>query len=300
MEEIFGDGPQSAPATGVHGLSRIIAAMPDAPLERDRGKGRSPRAGIGGEPAIRVGTSGWVYNWWRGLFYPERLPQPQWLAHYVAHFPTVEINASFYRLQKPEIFRAWRDAAPAGFVYAVKGSRFITHLKRLKAEPESIKIFFDGVRELGPALGPILYQLPPNLGRDMERLEHFVDGLPSGFDHVFEFRNTEWFEPEVRDFLEKRNLAFCIHDHRAMEVPRWVTGPLTYWRFHGGRGKLGGYTDVPLMAAAREMRRQIRAGRPVYAYFNNDAHGCAIRDSRRLIALTQSHREMPEAAYSVE
>lgn len=113
------------------------------------------------------------------------MPQRVWLAHY-AHFSTVEINASFYRLQKPESYRHWRDEAPAGFVYAVKASRFITHLKRLKAEPESLEVFFAGVRELGP----ILYQLPPNMKCDLERLEHFAEALPGGFDHVFEFSQS--------------------------------------------------------------------------------------------------------------
>ncbi len=248
---------------------------------------------------IRIGTSGWVYPWWRGVFYPDKLAQREWLGYFTRHFPTVEINASFYRLQKPENFRAWRDAAPPGFLYAVKASRFITHMKRLKAEPESIKVFFDGARELGPALGPILYQLPPNMGLDLDRLAQFVDGLPSGFDHVFEFRNREWFTPEVRDFLDRRHLAFCIHDHSGLDVPRWATGPLAYWRFHGGRGKFGGYTDAPLAAAANEMRRQSAAGHPVYVYFNNDGHGCAIRDARRLMALTRSGQEKAYAADAI-
>ncbi len=236
---------------------------------------------------IHIGTSGWVYPWWRGVFYPERLPQREWLAHYVAHFPTVEINASFYRLQKPENFRQWRDQAPAGFVYAVKASRFITHMKRLKAEPASIKVFFDGARELGPALGPVLYQLPPNMKRDIARLEQFVEGLPAGFQHVFEFRNPEWFHADVRRFLQAHDLSFCIHDHRGMDVPQWATGPLVYWRFHGdSSGPLGGYGELRLQVAARQMRTQVREGFPVYAYFNNDAHGCAVRDAERLIALT--------------
>jgi uncharacterized protein YecE (DUF72 family) len=235
---------------------------------------------------IQIGTSGWVYAWWRGVLYPAGLSQRDWLAHYVRQFPTVEINASFYRLQKPATYRHWSDQAPPGFLYAVKASRFITHLKRLKAEPESLAAFFDGVRELSPALGPILYQLPPNMGRDLKRLEAFVDGLPAGFEHVFEFRNEEWFQPEVRRFLETRDLAFCIHDHCGMTVPRWNTGPLAYWRFHGGGEALGGYGREALRKAAREMLRQAAEGRKVFAYFNNDAHGCAIRDARRLMALT--------------
>jgi uncharacterized protein YecE (DUF72 family) len=238
------------------------------------------------EGKILIGTSGWVYAWWSELFYPERLPQREWLAYYLAQFPTVEINASFYRLQKPESFRRWGEMAPPGFDYAVKASRFITHLKRLNVEPESIAVFFDGVCQLGPALGPILYQLPPNMGRDLARLERFVDGLPAGLQHVFEFRNTDWFHPEVRLFLERRGLAFCIHDHRGMEVPHWTTGPIAYWRFHGDiSGPLGGYRDEPLRAAARLMRKQASEGYPVYAYFNNDAHACAIRDARSLMAL---------------
>jgi uncharacterized protein YecE (DUF72 family) len=247
--------------------------------------GHHARAGHGSR--VHIGTSGWTYPWWRGVFYPERLPQRDWLAHYMTHFSTVEINASFYRLQKAESFRYWRDAAPPGFVYAVKASRFITHMKRLKAEPESLEVFFAGVRELGPALGPILYQLPPNMKCDLDRLEHFAEGLPSGFDHVFEFRNAEWFQPDVREFLQQRNLALCIHDHHGLQVPRWTTGPLAYWRFHGGHGQLGAYTEAPLRAAAEHIQRQTADGSPVYAYFNNDAHGCAIGDAKRLIAMTK-------------
>ncbi len=248
---------------------------------------------------VYIGTSGWVYNWWRGVFYPEHLPQHEWLPYYIAHFPTVEINASFYRLPKHEILRKWRDAAPPGFLYAIKASRFITHIKRLKPDAESLALFLDAARELGPALGPILYQLPPNLKKDIVRLDAFADRLPRDLTHVFEFRNEDWFQPDVRQLLESRAMAFCIHDHHGMDVPRWVTGSFAYWRFHGDASSLdGGYTRRALLSAARQMRTQIAAGYDVYAYFNNDAFGCAVRDARNLTVRMRAKprhalREMP-------
>jgi uncharacterized protein YecE (DUF72 family) len=235
---------------------------------------------------MHIGTSGWVYAHWRGLFYPQEMPQREWFAHYAGHFQTVELNASFYRMPKPETLRKWREQAPRGFIYAVKANRFITHLKRLRAEPSSMTLFFDGVRELGRSLGPILYQLPPNMKCDAGRLDEFASGLPGDLTHVFEFRDPGWFRPEIRRLLEARGLGFCIHDHRDMEVPRWATSQVCYWRFHGDSGgRQGGYSETKLRAAARQMRKQANEGHAVYAYFNNDAHGCAIRDADRLIAL---------------
>jgi uncharacterized protein YecE (DUF72 family) len=146
--------------------------------------------------------------------------------------------------------------------------------------------FYGGVRELGAALGPILYQLPPSLKRDTARLERFAERLPRDLMHVFEFRDPGWFEDDVRGLLKKWNLAFCIHDHHGLRVPHWVTGPLAYWRFHGySRQPLGNYTKSALLAAAGEMQAQIAQKRAVYAYFNNDAYGCAVQDAQRLIAM---------------
>ena len=238
---------------------------------------------------VYIGTSGWVYPWWRGVFYPERLLQREWLGYYVTQFRTVEINASFYRLPTPESLRQWRQAVPPGFLYAVKASQFITHLKRLVPDDNSLARFLDDVaRKLGPSLGPILYQLPPQMKKNATRLDEFAARLPQDLSHVFEFRNAEWFDPEIRAILERHKLSFCIHDHGGLSVPHWVTGPLSYWRFHGGREPDSSYGQRALRPSAREMQAQIAAGHEVYAYFNNDAHGSAIRDAQALVELMPS------------
>jgi uncharacterized protein YecE (DUF72 family) len=217
------------------------------------------------------------------VFYPEGLPQRDWLCHYVRHFDTVEINATFYRQPRPETFARWRAAAPTGFVYAVKASRQLTHLKRLVECEEPLTRFFEAVRGLGPTLGPILYQLPPGFESDAGRLAAFAELLPRDLMHVFEFRHASWFRAQIRRVLERRELVFCIHDHRQLEVPAWVTGPAAYWRFHGfTRGPDGSYSDAALAAAAKRMRAELARGVPIYAYFNNDAYGCAVRDAKRL------------------
>ncbi len=263
--------------------------------------GPSLRPGVMAEARVHIGTSGWVYRWWRGVFYPEALPQRAWLAHYVRHFNTVEINATFYRLPNPETFARWREAAPPGFVYAVKASRQITHLKRLKDCAEALSRFLDAARELGPALGPILYQLPPSLKADPERLADFAAILPGGAIHVFEFRDASWFTEAVRAMLEEAGHAFCIHDHHGMAVPRWVTGPVAYWRFHGlSRAPDSGYGEARLRPAAAEMRRTLSQGRDVYAYFNNDAHGCAVRDAARLKTLVEACQDPPSPAAGLD
>jgi uncharacterized protein YecE (DUF72 family) len=235
------------------------------------------------EARAHIGTSGWNYRWWRRVFYPEDLPQRDWYGYYVRHFDTVEINATFYRLPRLETFERWREVAPKGFIYAVKAGRLITHLKRLRDCDEPLARFLDGARTLGGTLGPILYQLPPRFECDAGLLAAFADLLPSDLVHVLEFRDESWFGPQTRQLLERRGLAFCIHDHSQLKVPAWVTGPVAYWRFHGfTRGSDGNYADSALVAAAKRMREELARNVPIYAYFNNDAHGCAVQDAQRL------------------
>src|ERR1700755_3359986 len=147
--------------------------------------------------AVHVGCSGWVYKHWRGLLYPEGLPQRLWFQRYSEEFGTVEINSSFYRVPKPETFDKWHDQAPPGFRYAVKASRFITHMKKLKDCQEPVETFLGRARNLGETIGPILYQLPPKWGFDRERLESFIALLPRDLVHVFEFRDKSWISDEV-------------------------------------------------------------------------------------------------------
>jgi uncharacterized protein YecE (DUF72 family) len=231
----------------------------------------------------RIGTSGWVYPHWRGVFYPEDLPQSQWFTHYACYFDTVEINNTFYRLPQESAFDRWRDQAPEGFVYAVKASRYITHFKHLKDCAESIERLLSRARRLGGHLGPILYQLPPHWGPDPERLEAFAALLPGDLTHVFEFRNGGWFSEPVCEVLIDHQLSFCIFDLPDAECPRWVTGPTVYIRFHGADRAYGGrYGGESLAGWARFIRDTQAQGHEVYAYFNNDAFGYALADAREL------------------
>ena len=232
---------------------------------------------------IRIGCSGWNYRHWRGLFYPEGLPVKRWFAHYAETFDTVEINASFYRLPAAETFAKWCDQAPPGFCYAVKAPRFITHMRKLKDCEPGMAEFLTRARHLQPALGPILYQLPPRWRFDRERLQSFLALLPKDLSHVFEFREPSWMTDEVLAILDAAGVGFCTHDFPGLATPSAATGRIAYIRFHGTGGKYWGrYSDDVLSEWADWMRAQDAAGRTVWAYFNNDIHGHAIEDAMAL------------------
>ena len=186
---------------------------------------------------IHVGCSGWVYKHWRGILYPEGLPQTRWFHRYAEEFDTVEINASFYRVPLATTFDGWREKAPERFRYAVKVNRFITHLKKLVGVEEALGEFIDLARKLGPALGPLLYQLPPSLKIDLDRLENFLKLLPTDIDNVFEFRNQGWYVPELYALLDRYGASFCVHDMTGSRTDRIAVGPVAYVRFHGGVDK---------------------------------------------------------------
>lgn len=239
-----------------------------------------------GFAAIRIGCSGWIYRHWRGRFYPEKLAVKNWFAFYAEHFDTVEINNSFYRLPKAETFDAWREQAPPGFRYAVKANRFLTQAKKLKDCAEPLERMMPPFRHLGDTLGPILYQLPPRFRLNLERLESFLRIVPSDVTSVFEFRDKSWYADEVFALLERHGASFCAHDMPGLESPRTAIGPIAYLRFHGGQGKYWGrYSDEALLAAADWMAKQARAGRAVWAYFNNDTDAAAIHDALTLKAM---------------
>lgn len=236
---------------------------------------------------IRIGCSGWNYRHWRGLFYPDGLPVKRWFAHYAAAFDTVEINNSHYRLPEAQVFNAWREAAPPGFLYAVKASRFLTHHKKLKDPEEPIDRLVGRARHLGERLGPLLYQLPPRWRLDLARLRDFLDLLPRDVVHVLEFREPSWMTDAVFALLEERGMSFCTHDMPGLDVPRLAVGPIAYVRFHGTTGKyVGRYPRETLESWHGWMREQADAGRQVLAYFNNDIHGHAIEDALELKRLT--------------
>jgi uncharacterized protein YecE (DUF72 family) len=242
---------------------------------------------------IHVGTSGFVYKHWKGIFYPEDLPAKRWLARYSAEFRTVELNNTFYRLPTADAVDGWRRGTPARFVFAVKGSRYLTHVKRLK-DTSGVARFFDVVSRLGPKLGPVLWQLPPQMKPDLERLETFLRALPRTVKYAFEFRGAAWYSHEVCDLLDRHGAAFCEHDlvrepeGGAMRPPR-LTGGFRYVRFHGWTGKYEGrYGSDGLAPWARDLAS---AGLESWVYFNNDIGGHAFMDARVLTqALAQRER----------
>lgn len=232
---------------------------------------------------IRVGTSGWVYGGWRERFYPKGVAQRRWLEYYAERFDTVELNATTYRLPKPEQVRKWCEAVPAHFRYTVKLSRLITHRRDLPPRlDEFIANYFARAecfeRE---KLAQILVQFPPYLERDDARFTAFLDKLPPQYRYVVEFRNPTWLVPEVRDLLTARRIAFCIHDYPKMKVPLWITSPeLAYVRFHGYTGLyVGSYPRRVLRRWAERLKELEQSASDVYVYFNNDVEAAAPHDA---------------------
>ena len=231
----------------------------------------------------RVGCSGWQYKHWKGDFYPADLPQTRWLETYASVFDTVEINNSFYRLPDASTFARWSERVPAGFLYAVKASRYLTHMKKLKDPDEPIERLFSRMRALGRRLGPVLYQLPPGFKVDVPRLEHFLQTLPGNARHVLEFRDPSWYSDEVYALMQRHRAALCLHDMRGSATGRLRVGPFVYVRFHGPTGRYhGGYPDDRLQSWADWLRAQMDEGTDVHAYFNNDVGGHAPRDALTL------------------
>ncbi len=236
-----------------------------------------------------IGTSGWVYPHWRDVFYPPKLPQSKWLEFYTGHFSTVELNNSFYRLPSEQTFSNWRATSPEGFRYAVKVSRFITHIKRLKDVAEPIETFLQRARHLNEKLGPLLYQLPPNMHRNDERLESFLQLLPKGLRHVIEFRHQSWLDEEVFDILRRHNIGFCVFDMPGLPCPLLTTADFAYIRFHGSTGLyFSRYSDEELEEWARRISRLAKDLDTVYIYFNNDAEGFAIKNAQTMAERLQS------------
>lgn len=235
---------------------------------------------------IHIGTSGWHYQHWIGPFYPPGTRPDQMLSFYAASFGTVEINNSFYKLPSAGTFEQWRRFSPPGFLFAVKGSRYVTHMKRLKDPQQSLSLLMERAVLLEEKLGPVLFQMPPKWGKDMERLAGFLAALPKGFRFAFEFRDSRWFDPEVYDALRGANAAFCIYDLAGSRSPRQVTADWAYLRLHGpGEAYCGCYTPEALEDWAGFIRRLCSEGQDVYCYFDNDQSGYAPRNARELKAL---------------
>jgi uncharacterized protein YecE (DUF72 family) len=232
---------------------------------------------------VYIGTSGFHYKHWRGSFYPEKLPASKWLDFYTQHFDTVELNNTFYRLPPENALRHWRDSTPQNFRFAVKGSRFITHMKKLKDPAPGLEKFFGCVDLLGRKLGPVVFQLPPFWEVDPERLAAFLAALPPRRRYAFELRNPTWHTPEIRRLLRRRNAAFCIFEIAGFRSPLEITANFTYVRLHGPGGAYqGSYPEATLREWAGRIREWRKTLRAVYVYFDNDQAGFAVRNALTL------------------
>jgi uncharacterized protein YecE (DUF72 family) len=231
---------------------------------------------------VWIGTSGWQYRDWRGRFYPAGVPTARWLEHYAGGFATVESNNAFYNLPERRVFAAWADRTPDDFVMAVKVSRYLTHIRRLRDPREPVARFVDRVAGLGPKLGPLLLQLPPTFRCDAERLAATLDEFPPHFRVAVEFRHASWFVDEIRALLTERGAALCLADRRGPLTPLWRTAPWTYLRFHEGRSRpLPCYGRAALAAWAERLAGGWGPDAECWVYFNNDPRGCAPRDATR-------------------
>jgi len=235
---------------------------------------------------IQIGTSGWHYKHWMGKFYPKRLASTRMLSWYSRRFSTVEINNSFYRLPTEAAFATWRRTVPPGFVFSVKASRFLTHMKRLRDPEAPIELFFSRAFRLGESLGPVLFQLPPKWNVDASRLEHFLKALPCGQRYAFEFRDQSWNRRDIFELLRRHNAALCLHDWGGAEWKREMTANFTYVRFHGFEARYGGdYPKETLKVWADRLEAWGKDLTAIFVYFNNDAQAYAISNAQQLMSM---------------
>jgi uncharacterized protein YecE (DUF72 family) len=224
---------------------------------------------------VRVGTSGWQYDDWRGgVVYPEGIGPARWLAHYVTLFPTVEVNSTFYRLAKQPAVQRWRDTAPPGFEFVLKGSQFITHRLKLKDAAAAVGRFFEPVSPVLDRTAAILWQLPPNFKRNLDRLDSFLAALPAGPRYAVEFRDDDWFHGDVYEVLDRHGTAHV-----------WLSSSLTEEPYRYD------YSRAELEPWAQRLREVAADGTPAWVFFNNDYEGHAVRNAEVLIEL------LGEAAY---
>lgn len=245
---------------------------------------------------IWIGTSGWQYPHWRGGLYPRGLPTARWFDQYAEHFDTVELNVTFYRQPSPAVFEGWARRAPDGFLFAVKASRFLTHILRLRDPRESVERLLEGASRLGTHLGPILIQLPPDMSVAAERLAETLDAFPPGVRVAVEPRHRSWFADPILEVLRARGAALCWADRRRPlnpTGPEWATAPWGYVRFHAGTASPRGcYGEQALAAWLERIRGAWRPDQDVFAYWNNDGRGCAPRDAGTFAELAR-HAGLP-------
>jgi uncharacterized protein YecE (DUF72 family) len=232
---------------------------------------------------IYIGTSGWHYKHWRGPFYPAGVRAADMFCFYVQHFETVEVNNSFYHLPTTTALRNWHDVTPGKFRFAVKASRFLTHMKKLKDPKSGLQKFLQRVETLGRKLGPILFQLPPGWQCNLDRLASFLAALPSKHRSAFEFRNPTWHHQTTYELLRRHNAAFCVYELAGFQSPIVTTADFAYIRFHGPGGAYEGrYTEQQLGTWASQIHHWQRHLTDIYVYFDNDQHGYAVCNALEL------------------
>ncbi|HWB72788.1 MAG TPA: DUF72 domain-containing protein [Egibacteraceae bacterium] len=233
--------------------------------------------------AVLIGTSGWQYQHWRGVFYPPQLAIGRWLDHYAARFATVEINNSFYQLPSHETFQRWASETPHDFVLCPKASRYLSHLKKLKDPAEPVARFVGAARGLGRKLGPVLLQLPGNFHANPGRLAETLACFGTDVRVAVELRHGSWFSDEVRGLLERHGAALCLADRGSRLVtPGWRTADWGYLRLHQGAASPHPcYGRTAVGSRARLLAETWGGDCDVYVFFNNDPRGCALRDARR-------------------
>jgi uncharacterized protein YecE (DUF72 family) len=232
---------------------------------------------------IWVGTSGWQYASWKSRFYPKGVPQRAWLEYYASRTPVVEVNNSFYMLPKEATFDRWKELSPGSFLFVVKASRYITHIRRLRDAKDPVDLFWSRAARLGPKLGPILFQLPPNFRADPGLLKDFLEILPEEMRAAFEFRDDSWRADEVYELLDRAGAAWVMADRPGWHVPNVVTGGWSYIRFHEGRATHPAYSRRKLRAWAERIAGL--AAEDVLAFFNNDALAAAPADATTLMGI---------------
>jgi uncharacterized protein YecE (DUF72 family) len=235
---------------------------------------------------IRIGTSGWVYPHWRGPFYPEDLAPAAWLDFYARRFDSVEINNTFYRLPSVATLRDWRERVPCDFRFAVKASRYITHMKKLKDPKASVSSLFERIEVLGDRVGPVLFQIPPNWRFDGDRLDRFLRELSGDYRYAFEFRDHSWLEARTFALLSRHRAALCIYELDGFHSPKQLTTDFVYIRLHGPGAAYEGSYDVQTLAGwAGAISSWCGQGHDVWCYFDNDQDGFAALDAARLHAM---------------
>jgi len=240
-------------------------------------------------PSIHIGTSGWHYMHWKGPFYPEELSPENFLQYYMGQFQTVEVNNTFYRLPDKKALAWWRDTVPDGFIFSVKASRYITHMKKLKDPNATLPPFFERITVLEGKQGPILFQLPPQWHFNFERFQIFLKALPEGFQYAFEFRDTSWFNQQTEEALVNKGAAFCIYDLEGKQSPHITTADFVYVRLHGPHGAYKGQYDIQTLSGwAGAFSAWNKTGKEIYCYFDNDEAGYAAQNALQLSSMLKA------------